>query len=266
MFNEQQMILSNKHVQTATVAVLIFLAAFLAVETVQGLKAYRYIGGGVPVSNTITVSGEGEIFAVPDIATFSFSVTEEDPVVANAQKAAAGKINDAITFLKRKSVEEKDIKTTSYNVYPRYEYTQKPCTQFSCPPGERFLKGFEVSQTISVKVRSTEIAGELLSGIGEIGVQNVSGLEFTFDDDESLKMEARKEAIRNARERASALAKDLDVKLVRIVSFSESGNMPPIYYMKSVDVGIGGGVESAPGIPTGENKILSQVNITYEIR
>ncbi len=222
------MILDNKHIHTATVTVLTLLALFLATEVAQGLKAYRYIGGGVPISNTITVSGEGEVFAVPDIASFTFSVTEENKVAAEAQRVASQKVNSALAFLKEKGIEDRDVKTTGYNLYPLYDYTQKPCTQFSCPPGERVLRGFEVSQTVSVKVRTTDEAGDILAGIGEIGVSQVSGLDFTIDDDESLKSEARKSAIKNAKERADALAEDLDVRLVRIVSFSESGSVPPI--------------------------------------
>ncbi len=266
MNDNQTMILSNRHVQNATVAALALLALFLAVEVAQGVKAYRYIGGGVPVSNTITVSGEGEVFAVPDIASFTFSIIEESKVAADAQGVATGKVDRALALLKEKGVEDRDVKTTGYNLYPLYEYTQKSCTQFSCPPGERILKGFEVNQTIAVKVRKTDSAGDILAGIGEIGVGNVSGLEFTIDDDESLKAEARESAIANAKERADALADDLGVKLVRIVSFSESGNMPPIFYAKAAMDGRGGMGGEAVQVPSGENKITSTVNITYEIR
>lgn len=267
MSDEQSTFLTNTRIQAAAVAALVLLSVFLAVEVAQGLKAYRYIGGGVPVSNTITVTGEGEIFAVPDIATFSFTVTEEKLSAADAQNASADKVNAALAYLKEQGIDEKDIKTVGYNVYPRYEYEQKACSQFGCPPGERVLKGFEASQTVSVKVRKTEVAGALLAGVGKTGVSNVSGLEFTFDDDERLKGEARKAAITNAKERAATLARDLGVKLVRVVSFSEANGGYPIYYTKTAMDGYGrGGAEAAPEVPAGENKIVSQVHITYEIR
>ena len=99
------------------------------------------------------------------------------------------------------------------------------------------------------------------------GASNVSGLSFSIDDEELLKEDARKLAIDDAKENAEILAGNLGVKLVRIINFSESGYFP-IYRQKfsaeavSMD-GIGG---VAPEIPTGENKIISQVNIVYEIR
>ena len=204
--------------------VLFILAIFLIVITINSIKEYRFIGGGVSATNTITVSGEGEVFAVPDIAEFSFSVVEEKNTVADAQEIATQRINSIISFLEKSDIKETDIKTTNYNVYPRYEFIKENCSTEICPPGgERVLKGFEVSQSISVKVRDTGEAGGVLSGIGERGASNISGLEFTIDDEEDLLEEARKEAIEDAQKKAKQLAKDLDVKLVRVVSFSESG-------------------------------------------
>ncbi len=261
----------RRHIGTAFLAVLVLLGAFLAVKTLAELKNYRYIGGGVPVSNTITVSGKGEVFAVPDIATFSFSVVEEKKTAAEAQKAATDKINKAIIYLKGKGVGEKDIKTLGYNVYPKYEYQQmRPeiCPQYGCPPGKQVLTGFEVNQTISVKARDTKIAGELLAGIGELNVQNISGLDFTIDDEEKLMAEARKVAIADAKNKAEELADDLEVRLVRIVNFSESGAPYPMYYGKGLEADGRGGVATSmpPEVPVGENKIISNIAITYEIR
>jgi|TARA_B100001964_G_scaffold245769_1_gene335807 hypothetical protein len=247
--------------------VLFILAIFLIVITINSIKEYRFIGGGVSATNTITVSGEGEVFAVPDIAEFSFSVVEEKNTVADAQEIAAQRINSIISFLEKSDIKETDIKTTNYNVYPRYEFIKENCSTEICPPGgERVLKGFEVSQSISVKVRDTGEAGGVLSGIGERGASNISGLEFTIDDEEDLLEEARKEAIEDAQKKAKQLAKDLDVKLVRVVSFSESGRpFSPRFAFKEIAAldSVGGG---APEIPVGENKITSNVSIVYEIR
>src|SRR3989338_9217117 len=101
---------------------LCMLALFLLVLTVSTLKEWRYIGTGVPATNTITVSGEGEVFAVPDTATFSVTVQEEAKEVQDAQKVATGKANAIIAYLKGEGVEEKDIRTTDYSVYPQYHY------------------------------------------------------------------------------------------------------------------------------------------------
>lgn len=268
--NAPMHMMHHKRFKGAVTLVLIMLTLFLFVKTVGELKAYRFIGGGVPVSNTITVTGEGEAFAVADIAQFSFSVIEEAKTVEEAQITATTKINIARALLEEAGIEEKDIKTTAYNIYPKYEYIRSICTQFSCPPSKQELQGYEVNQTTSVKVRDTSKAGTILAEIGTIGVSSVSGLNFSIDDEDVIEREARKMAIDEAQVKAKDLAKDLGVRLIRVVNFNESGAQP--YYrgiatmeVKAFDAGIGGG-GIAPEISVGQNKVTSNVSITYEIR
>src|SRR3989344_5412527 len=99
------------------------LALFLLVGTLSSLKSYRYIGSGVTATNTISVNGEGTVFAVPDTATFSVTVMETAKDVTTAQTAATKKANDIIDYLKGQDIDEKDIQTTDYGVNPQYDYT-----------------------------------------------------------------------------------------------------------------------------------------------
>lgn len=259
--------MKNDRIKGSILLVLLLLSVFLLTKTFTEIKSYRFIGGGVPISNTITVSGEGEVFAVADIASFNFSVVEEAKTVVQAQETATKKINIALALLDKAGVEDKDIKTTAYNIYPKYEYKRSICTEFNCPPSKRELIGYEVNQSISVKIRDIEKAGEVLAEIGSIGISNVSGLNFTIDDEDELLREARKQAIDDAQDKAKELAKDLNVKLVRVVNFNESGGQPVYARFATLESkafdGVGGAV---PEIPVGENKITSRVNITYEIR
>ncbi|MBI2610590.1 SIMPL domain-containing protein [Candidatus Kaiserbacteria bacterium] len=264
-----KIILATHWPRTMAATALGVLALFLLVGVVREFSELRYIGTGVPATNTITVSGEGEVFAVPDTATFSVTVQEEAVEVKDAQDVATKKVNEIIAFLKGEGIEEKDIRTADYNVYPQYDYIQTVCRDGYCPPGRQELRGFQVSQTLTVKVRDTEKAGNLLSGVGELGASSVSGLSFTIDDEDALKREARGQAIEDARTKAAELAKQLNVRLVRIIGFSESeGGYPPIPYA----YGRGGDMVAmeakaiAPEIPVGENKIVSNVSVTYEIR
>ena len=246
---------------------IILLSAFLLVQTVIGIKHYGHIGDGINPS-MISVSGDGEIFASPDIATFTFSVTETGNNVVDAQNKVNTKVNAALKVLKDNSIEEKDIKTIDFSANPKYEYSQSVCTYNACPPGKQTLIGYEVSQTISVKVRKVDTAGEVIGAVTGSGVNQVSGLSFTVDDTDALVARARAEAIAKAKEKAEALAKDLDVKLVRIVSFSENEGGVPVPMFARADMAMGGAVkmESTPTLPTGQNKITSNVTITYEIK
>lgn len=252
-------------------ATLGMLVLFLLAQTLKTFKEYRYVGSGVTASNTISVTGMGEVFAVPDRATFSVTVREEAKEVADAQEKATEKSNAIIAYLKSAGVEEKDIKTVSYNVNPKYEYSQGVCTQYSCPPSKQTLVGFEVYQMLEVKVQDPKKAGELLSGVGGKGASEVSGLSFTIEDEDQLKADAREEAIADAEAKADELADQLGVKIIRVVGFYEdSGGYQPYAYGKggiAMDAVSERSVAApAPQLPTGENKIVSNVNITYEIR
>ncbi len=263
---------SAPNIRIASFAVLAMLALFLLVSTLSEFKSLRFIGSGVNASNTISVSGEGTAFAVPDIATFSVSVRETAKDVATAQEAATEKNNDIIEYLSEAGIDEKDIQTTEYSVNPQYDYSSTSCAGGYCPPSNPKLVGYEVSQTLTVKVRETDKAGDVLSGVGSRGASNVSGLSFTIDDEDAVNAEAREEAIEDARDKAEELAKQLNVRLVRIVGFSENGNYP--YYAKTMmlESSAGGrgaafdGAAPAPQLPVGENKIISTVTVTYEIR
>ncbi len=234
------------------------LVLFFGVKTYNEIKSGRFIGQDIVPVNTINVGGKGEVFAVPDIAKISISVEKEAQNLNEAQGAATQAINNTIDFLKKSSVEDKDIKTTNYNIYPRYDYLEKI---------GRVFRGYVVSQTLEIKIRKTDEAGNILAGVTAAGATNVGGIFFVIDDENAVKREAKQKAIADAKEKAEQLAGDLGVKIVRIVSFSESGG--DYAYFKAMDstgYGIGGAEMSAPSIPTGENKITVNVNITYEIK
>jgi uncharacterized protein len=261
---ENSLFSNERNRNLGTVALIMFIVALgtYANYTWQQSK-YLYTG-----PTTISVTGEGEVMSVPDIGQFSFSVNEAGTDAKIAREALTTKTEAILNYLKEAGVEEKDIKTESYNLYPKYKYESRPCAFGSyCPPGEQIQDGFEVSQMVRVKVRDIDKAGELLTNVGDKGATNISGLDFTIDDPDALKAEARELAIADAKAKAEALAEDLGVRLVKMVGYNEDGNYPMPYY------GMGGDMvaqESAKSsdvaIPVGENETVSRVTITYQIR
>lgn len=244
--------------------VLILLAIFLGAKITTEVLSWENVSDENYPSNTISVTGVGEAVAVPDVAKFSFSVNEKGDSVDIAQNEAAKKMNMAIDLLKKGGVDEKDIETTGYNAYPQYEYSY--CADYRDCTNQQKLIGYEVSQTLTVTVRDTKKAGELLSSIGTTGVTNISGISFTVDDVEKYKTEARIKAIESAKAQAESIAKGLGVDLDDVVGFSEdAGYYPQPYY----EGGYGGDMmvksSVAPELPAGEEKITSRVYVTYEI-
>lgn len=240
-----------------------FLSLFLLVATISKLDG---LSDNDLSYNTINVSGIGEVVVIPDVAVFTFSVSETSETVDTAQTLATTKINKALDALKGAGVEEKYLKTESYNIYPRYEWNQGICYMGNCPDGRNELVGYEVTQTTQVKVRDTKKAGEMLTMVGATGISTVSGLQFTVDDEDAAKEEARSKAIADARAKAKQLAKDLGVDLGDVVSYYEEG--PGAYPMYSYDMGMSAKMEAAPmapQMPVGENTVVSTVTVTFEI-
>jgi uncharacterized protein YggE len=217
-------------------------------------------------SKTVTVSAEGEVLAVADIASFSFGVSEEGVTSEEAQKKATEKINKALEYLKENDVEEKDIKTENYSVNPKYNNVA-PCYAFDCPPAESKIVGYIVSQDIRVKVRDTDNAGKFLSELTTFGINNVSGLSFTIDDKEALYDLARKDAVEKARAKAKVLAKDLGVQLGDVISFNEDSSTPYATESYGGDMmNMKASISPEVQLPQGENKYTSRVYITYELK
>jgi len=248
----------------------IFAIVFGAVFTFYAVVFIRGYNSDNQV-NTVTIAGYGEVVAVPDIASISFSVTETSESVKSAQDLASEKINKVFEYLKGEGVEEKDIKTTSYDIYPKYEWINKGCDygEICSPRGNRELVGYEVSQRTQIKVRDTSKAGGVLSGLGSFEVQQISGLSFTVDDVETLKEEARDKAIADAIEKSKRLEKALGVKFVKIISYYENDRniSYDVGYSKEVLMdSVRGNNEFLPEISTGEKTITSSINISYKIR
>lgn len=253
------------------IAVLGALALFLLFAAFAEIKSLRFIGSGVPATNTITVTGEGNVFAVPDVAEFSATVMETGTDVKTAQTAATKKINDIYAYLKDQGIDEKDIQTTDYSANPQYEWKNQVCPANSgyCPGGKQTLVGYQVSETLSIKVHDTSKAGDLLAGVGGKGVSSVSGLDFTIDDQNAIEAQARDKAITDAKQKAQVLAKSLGVSLVRIVGFNENGGAVPYFAKAAAGMAMDAATAQSapsPAIATGQNKITSNISLTYEIQ
>jgi uncharacterized protein len=237
----------------------LFLATKIATEI------YTWQTQEIYPARTLMVSAEGEALAVADIATFSFSVDEEGVTSEEAQKKATEKINNALSYFKSAGVEEKDIKTQNYSIYPKYEMIA-PCYAFDCPVGNPEIVGYTVSQTIQIKVRDIDNTGKFVTELTKFGINSISGITFTIDDEEILYAQARAQAIEKAEQKIQELAKDLNVKVGKVVSFNEEN--PQTYYG---DYGYGEPMmmkEGAyiPQIPQGENTYTTRVYVTYELK
>ena len=253
----------------------IVLSVYLIALAIGQLKSITYIGSGIAATNTITVSGSGDAYAIPDVATFSFSVSQTSKTVSDAQAKATDQINAALKAVRDGGVADKDIQTTAYSINPHYDYQNSICPATAgvggapsyCPPGKSVLTGYDVSQTVTVKVRNLDKAGALFASIGALEVDNLNGINFSVDNPDTVQAEARSKAIDDARSKAEELAKQLGVRLVRVVNFSEDNGsyIRPVAYAMS-DMATGAKASATPDIPAGQQKVTDTVSVTYEIQ
>ncbi len=228
---------------------------YLGITAANAFKENGYIGRPDAARDTIAISAEGKVTALPDIATISVGVQTENKAVSAAQKENSTKMNSIIEKVKSFGVASEDIKTSNYSIYPQYDYVN----------GRQVERGFMVTQNIDVKVRNLDKIGEILAAVGDLGANQVGGVSFTIDEPEDLRQQARLKALEAAKKKAQALADASGVKLGKVVGFSENeGYVPsPMYYAKDAALGMGGG--AAPSISSGSQDVVVNVTVLYEI-
>lgn len=240
--------------------VLMLVAVFLAIQVVKGLKTTE-----VNAENTITVDGDSEVFAAPDIATISFGASSTMKELKDAQAEVEKNSSAAINAVKLLGIDAKDIQTTYYNAYPQYDYK---CGVYGCGGSNGTLIGYQVTQTTTVKIHDLSKVSTVLAAVGGAKVSDIQGPNFDIENKDALQTEARKEAIKEAKEKAKVLADQLGVRLGRIVSFNEGGYGGPIMYAKAEMAmdSAGGNTAPVPTIETGQNRIYSSVSIVYRVK
>lgn len=266
--NNTESILTNKKFIKTSIVFVAILAVFFFAKFIKIINPNNVSNG--EMMNTISVVGEGEVSAVPDIAVIDISISKEGKLAKDATDALNEMIASTLSYLKEQEIADKDIKSEYGGIAPKYEREEIYCVTYPCPQGKTKIVAYTATQNINIKIRVTDNANEIRSGLATLGITNISGPTFSVDDEDLLKEEAKAKAISDAREKAEKLTKNLDVKLGKVVSFYEEGEGAyPITYSKS-SMGFGGDMEmqsmDAPILPKGENKIFSRVNITYRIK
>ena len=252
----------------------IAFTVLLVLIMVTIVKEWKSIGRSQV--NNISVSGDSSVFVSPDIATITFTIDEVKSTSKEAQSVANEKMIKVKKALMDLKISDKDIKSTNYYVSPKYiyencstVYTYTPRSiPMPCTPKTK-IEGYTASHSVSVKVRDMDMTGKVLSSIGDLAVNNISGPNFSIEDIDKAKAEARGKAIVEAKAKAKVLADQLDVSLGDVISFSENSNggypyeMSKTAYNDTVSV-------SAPSAPielsAGQSEIKSSVSIVYEIK
>ncbi len=236
-----------------TFATLVVFSVGKLIDIYIELAKYRALAP----ERTITISAEGSVEATPDLATAMFSVVSQGKSPEAVQEANIRKMNEVISFLTSQGIAEKDI-ASDYNLYPQYDYNQKSAD------GAYTIIGYQLTQTVTVKMRALDKVGAVLQGVVSRGVNQVGSITFSIDDPDQLKSEARAEALQKARVKAAELVTQGGVSLGKIVTITEGDSYVPPFY------GIGGGEAAgrggaAPDIQPGTQEVRVTVTVIFEL-
>jgi uncharacterized protein len=256
--------IKDKRISFSVLVLLGVLSLFVFVKFINEIKLNSYIGRDSQLSNVISVSGSGEVLAVADIASLSLNLSKEGLTAKESQDLLNELVEETLIYLKEQNIEDKDIKSEYGGLNPKYSYER--CYTYPCPSTQKIV-GYTASQSIVVKIREVDTANDIRTGLADLGVTDITGPTFSIDDEKVFQEEARNMAIEEAKGKAETLAQALGVRLGRVVNFSEgNGDFYPMYQSPKLMDMAQEASSSAPVLPKGENKIISNVSITYEIR
>lgn len=208
------------------------------------------------------VTGNGKATTVPDIASISVGIEERGASLKTVQDSVNKKSQALVSELNKLGIEDGDIRTSSYTVYPQTDYD-------ATPPR---VTGYRISISYQIKVRDIEKINDVISIITPAGANLVGNVSFDLSD-EARKVandKAREDAVKEAKETAASLAKASGVTLGRIINISEnfSGGVPR--YATLPMAGGGDMLQDAkitePEIQPGTTEVNLSVSLSYEVR
>lgn len=199
----------------------------------------------------VSVTGEGEVSAAPDMAIVRLGVSTQAQAAREASDANARKMTALIAAVKAAGVADADIQTSRLSLFPQMSGGNNPR-----------VTGFNASNEVTVKVRDLAGVSGVLDRAIAAGANEMSGIEFVVSQRSQLLDKARTEAVADARRKAEVYAAAAGVSLGRPVEISEAGATPPQarpMVMRHADAA------SVP-VAAGEQALRLSVTVTYELQ
>jgi uncharacterized protein len=204
---------------------------------------------------TVSVSATGTAVAEPDQAAISTGVIAEGDTARAALSANTALMTKLIEGLKVAGIAAKDIKTTSFNVNPRYQNYKdgRPAT----------INGYQVQNQVRILVRAIDTLGQVLDTAVTLGANQLGGIEFVVSGAETLKDEARKAAMVNALRRARLFAASAGAEVGEVLAIAEDMAAPPGRPTMMARAAMS--AEAVP-IERGTQTLEVRVNVTWALK
>lgn len=208
----------------------------------------------------ITVTGEGEAAVAPDMAIVNLTVLREGETAREALDAGNAAMADVLAALREAGIADRDLQTAGFGIAPQYVYPENG----ENGEGPR-ITGYQVTNSLSVRVRELDDLGGLLDRAVSLGVNQGGDILFTNDDPASAMDEARRDAVEDARNRAETLTEAAGIGLGDIVRIDESVQQAPPMPMMRAEMARSLSADAAVPVAAGENTYSVSVTITWEL-
>jgi uncharacterized protein YggE len=222
-------------------------------------QAYDETKSKVP---TLTVTGAGQLEIVPDTAFVTFGMETAGKSLAEAERRNNVVMKKVTERLLELHIPKERIQTSSFTVSPHYKPPPKQLS--GTPLISPEIIGYTVSNTVTVELSDPQQVAAVIEESLAAGANRFQGLQWALRDEQQAKLEALKQATARAREKAAALSEALKMKLLRLVSADEGGQVvrPSLRTARSMMAMDAGG---EPPIFSGEMKVEAVVTLVYEL-
>ncbi len=260
--NTQQPMLgefSRRFFITLVGILLVYSIVLVGTMIRNNIQKFNTIGRAEMQPNMINVTGEGKVTVKPDIGMISLGFYMNADTVAEGTTKNNQVIATLTEGLKKRGVAVEDIQTGGPQISQN--------TVWNPTTSESEVKGYIVSQQVTVRVRDLAKSSDIIAFATESGANNVSPLTYTVDEPKNYEIQARKEAVDEAFMKARVLAKQLGVEIVRVAGYNEYGNPGyPMYASAAYDMG--GMMDKAvsPTTEPGSQDVMITANVMFEVR
>ncbi|MER2089435.1 MAG: SIMPL domain-containing protein [Sporosarcina sp.] len=151
----------------------------------------------------MTVTGIGDLSIEPNSAQVQLAVNTENKNLSEAQQENAYVMNQVIESLLELGISRENIQTTTYSISPQYDYVE----------GKQVFRGYQVTNAITVKITNIEQVGNVIDVAVQNGVNNVSNIQFTVENEQFHYQQALSLALKNALAKAQTIAATIQLQL-----------------------------------------------------
>jgi uncharacterized protein YggE len=227
------------------------------------------LNGGQPPKPYITVSGSAEIRVTPNEVNLRLGVESRDVQLDEAVKQNDTKTAAVLKFLKDFGIAAKDVQTDYVEIQPHYDNNRH---ETRIVP-----EYYQVRRNLGVRLREPAKFDAVLAGALRAGANYVLGIEFRTTELRKHRDAARQQAIKAAKEKAVALASELESKVGKPLTIQEQshsgwygGYSPYAGYNSmsqnvSQSVPAGGGEGSDGNLSVGMISVSATVNVTFAL-